>query len=130
MIENLRAVRQKNIREWLPNADELALDLVSKMLQFNPKKRITIEEILQHPYLRDFHNPANEPVSAPIRPAISDNKKLSLKDYRSLIYKEIGRRFPTEKPRGPDLTKCEIRCELPHSNERTSKKRSVHETTH
>jgi mitogen-activated protein kinase 15 len=59
MIENMRAVKQKSIREWLPNADELALDLISKMLQFSPKKRITIEEVLKHPYLRDFHNSSN-----------------------------------------------------------------------
>lgn len=43
MIENLRGIKQKSIQEWLPNADELAIDLIEKMLQFNPKKRITIE---------------------------------------------------------------------------------------
>jgi serine/threonine protein kinase len=59
MIENMRGIKQRSIREWLPNADELALDLISKMLQFNPKKRITIDEVLRHPYLRDFHNPTS-----------------------------------------------------------------------
>lgn len=127
MIENLRGIKQKSIREWLPNADELALDLISKMLQFNPKKRITIEEVLKHPYLRDFHNPANEIISRPIRPVVDDNKKLSLKDYRSLIYKEISKRCTTEKSKGPDIAKCEIRCELP-ANERP-KKKSLREKT-
>ena len=31
----------------------LALDLLKKFLHFNPEKRITIEEALEHPYLKD-----------------------------------------------------------------------------
>lgn len=36
--------------------DEQALDLLRKMLVFNPHNRITVEEALRHPYLKDFHN--------------------------------------------------------------------------
>ena len=35
------------------NIDEVSLDLFSKMLQLDPKKRITIDEALKHPF---FHN--------------------------------------------------------------------------
>lgn len=35
--------------------DEQALDLVRKMLVFNPKNRISVEDALRHPYLKDFH---------------------------------------------------------------------------
>jgi serine/threonine protein kinase len=34
--------------------DELALDLLSKMLKFYPNDRITVEEALKHEYLKDF----------------------------------------------------------------------------
>eukprot|EP01035_Chromulina_nebulosa_P020925 gene20925-27122_t len=37
------------------NSMELAIDLLEKMLQFHPDDRITVEQALQHPYLRDFH---------------------------------------------------------------------------
>ena len=32
-----------------------ALDLLKCMLQFNPDKRITVEEALKHPYLEHLH---------------------------------------------------------------------------
>ena len=40
--------------------DEHALDLIRKMLIFNPKSRISVEEALRHPYLKDFHIPQEE----------------------------------------------------------------------
>ncbi|XP_050409210.1 mitogen-activated protein kinase 1 [Patella vulgata] len=46
-----------------PNADPKALDLLDKMLIFNPQKRITVEESLAHPYLEQYYDPADEPVA-------------------------------------------------------------------
>ena len=43
-----------------PNADPKALDLLDKMLTFNPHKRITVEEALAHPYLEQYYDPADE----------------------------------------------------------------------
>ena len=37
-----------------------AIDLLEKMLVFNPKKRITIDECLKHPYLIELHFPEDE----------------------------------------------------------------------
>jgi mitogen-activated protein kinase 7 len=39
----------------------LALDLLSRLLNFNPEKRITVQEALEHPYLKDLHDPDDEP---------------------------------------------------------------------
>ena len=66
-----------------PNAPEDALDLLTKLLQFNPNKRITAEQALEHPYLEQFHNPEEEIVcQRPIQIPISDDKKLSVAAYR------------------------------------------------
>lgn len=39
---------------------ETALDLLDRMLTFNPIKRITVEEALAHPYLEQYYDPTDE----------------------------------------------------------------------
>ncbi|CAB60996.1 Mitogen-activated protein kinase mpk-1 [Caenorhabditis elegans] len=45
-----------------PGADPRALDLLDKMLTFNPHNRIDIEQALAHPYLEQYYDPGDEPV--------------------------------------------------------------------
>lgn len=47
--------------------DPEMLDLLSKLLIFNPHKRITATEALEHPYLALYHDPNDEPEYPPIR---------------------------------------------------------------
>lgn len=49
-----------------PKTSPQALDLLEKLLAFNPAKRITVEEALKHPYLEPYHDPEDEPTAAPI----------------------------------------------------------------
>lgn len=37
-----------------------ALDLLGRMLTFNPNKRISVEEALAHPYLEQYYDPTDE----------------------------------------------------------------------
>lgn len=41
-------------------ANPLAIDLLGKLLKFDAGSRITIEEALNHPYLKDLHCPEDE----------------------------------------------------------------------
>ncbi|QNP95748.1 kinase-like domain-containing protein [Yarrowia lipolytica] len=45
-----------------PTANPEALDLLEKMLAFDPAERVTVEEALEHPYLKIWHDPRDEPV--------------------------------------------------------------------
>jgi len=46
-----------------PQADDKALDLLSKLLAFNPDERFTVEEALAHEYLEQYYDPQDEPVA-------------------------------------------------------------------
>lgn len=46
-----------------PNADLRALDLLDKMLTFNPHNRFSVEDALAHPYLEQYYDPADEPIA-------------------------------------------------------------------
>jgi len=68
-----------------------AVDLVKRMLLFDPTKRITIEEALAHPYMKKLHVPDDEPSGQPVSRFDFDFELYSLKtpEYKELIYEEI-----------------------------------------
>jgi len=72
-------------------ANHNAIDLLKKMLMFNPVKRITIEEALSHPYLAPLHYPEDEPTREPV--SLFDfefeRQLLTMRDTKDLIYQEI-----------------------------------------
>lgn len=71
----------------------LALDLLEKLLIFNPTKRITVEDALCHPYLKLYHDPNDEPVSDKIPEEFFDfdRKKddLTVEELKKMLYEEI-----------------------------------------
>lgn len=38
----------------------MAIDLLNKLLEFDPSKRINVEEALSHPYLSAYHDEDDE----------------------------------------------------------------------
>lgn len=63
-IERTQANKKRvNFREYFSEINsEQAIDLLNRMIQLDPKKRITCEEALSHPYLKKFHDEDDEPV--------------------------------------------------------------------
>ncbi|KAK9898560.1 putative MAP kinase Kpp2 [Cystobasidium minutum MCA 4210] len=88
--------KKKKYAEMYPNAKPLAIDLLEKCLTFNPKKRITVEDALAHPYLAPYHDESDEPSSELIPPEFFhfDNipkgeQPLGREALKKLIYDEI-----------------------------------------
>lgn len=94
MLESLPLTcRPKPLSELYPTAPPEALDLLKKLLQFNPKKRITAAEAIKHPYFSQFHDESQEPIcETPIRIMIDDNDRRTAAEYREMLYAEIMRR--------------------------------------
>jgi serine/threonine protein kinase len=44
--------QKKTLEDLVPNVSKEAMDLLRKLLQFNPDKRLTADEALMHPYVR------------------------------------------------------------------------------
>ena len=62
------------------------------MLTFDPEKRITIDQALEHPYMARLHFADDEPIGEPVSEFDFDFELYSLKigEYKELIYDEIA----------------------------------------
>jgi len=50
-LEKLKVKPAVNLGEKFKGASHQALELLGMMLRFDPQKRITVDEALEHPYL-------------------------------------------------------------------------------
>jgi serine/threonine protein kinase len=66
-----------------------ALDLLKQMLEIHPKKRITIEKALSHPFLETLHSPEDEPVNETAFSFEFENEELTKEKVQELIWEEI-----------------------------------------
>ena len=72
---------------WEP----VAVDLLRKMLRYNPVERITIEDALNHEFIGDLHYEPDEPTTVPVSSFDFDFElyDLSIEEQKSLIQDEI-----------------------------------------
>jgi mitogen-activated protein kinase 15 len=62
LLGNVKRLEKRAVEDYFKNSscNIDAIDFVEKLLRFNPKKRITVEEALDHPFVKDFKNPIGE----------------------------------------------------------------------
>lgn len=78
----------KSLSSIFPNANSVALDLLSKMLVFNPLKRYTIEECIAHPYFKGLHDPGEEPLAEKHFDWSFDDVKLTKENLQMMVWDE------------------------------------------
>lgn len=90
-ILSLPKRKPKDLNAIFKGANPDAIDLIRRMLTFDPLKRITIDEALEHPYMSQLHFPDDEPTTDLVSAFDFDFEIYSLKkeDYKDLIYEEI-----------------------------------------
>ncbi|XP_053103372.1 mitogen-activated protein kinase 15 isoform X3 [Hemicordylus capensis] len=111
MISRLSCPQQVTFEELLPTSTPpQALDLLKRLLVFNPEKRLSAEEALEHPYVRRFHCPAKEPaLDYTVTLPLDDNVQLSVAEYRNQLYEMILER----KANAQQHQKCQLQRESP-----------------
>ena len=102
-MEDLDFIKKKEAKEFFlklvkrtkltwsslfPNANPIALDLLEKMLTFNPKKRYTVDQCLSHPYFEGLHDPEQEPITTTPFDWTFDDVELTKENLQSMIYDE------------------------------------------
>lgn len=76
------------LSQLYPKANPLALDLLSKLLAFDPAKRITCTEALRHPYLAIWHDPQDE-ILCPERFDFAFENEDTSEGMRQMIVDEV-----------------------------------------
>ncbi|XP_039017283.1 mitogen-activated protein kinase 3 isoform X2 [Hibiscus syriacus] len=87
-IRQLPTHPRQSLAILFPNVHPLAIDLIDRMLTFDPTKRITVEEALAHPYLERLHDIADEPVCTEPFSFEFEQQPLGEEQMKDMIYQE------------------------------------------
>ncbi|TNN11572.1 Mitogen-activated protein kinase 15 [Schistosoma japonicum] len=91
ILQKARIRKRRSLDQLLANEDKTAIDLLYKMLHFNPHKRITALEALKHPYVRRFYCPNEIMImNHHVTPPLDDNVQLTVSEYRDRLYQMIS----------------------------------------
>ncbi|KAH9159768.1 kinase-like domain-containing protein, partial [Lactarius sanguifluus] len=88
-VQSLPKRQRVPFSEKLRCNDESALDLLEKMLVFDPRKRINATECLSHEYVSPYHDPTDEPVAAEKFDWSFNDADLPVDSWKVMMYAEI-----------------------------------------
>lgn len=87
-----------------PGTPRPALDLLRKMLQIHPRKRITVDQAIAHPFFSQLHSPQDEPVAKRMFDFSFEKETLTRLRLKELIWREAGSFRPSCLPVAPRRT--------------------------
>lgn len=90
LLMNIKPSRGISLEKRLKNAPPEALDLLRRLIVFNPDKRLSCAEAMQHPWLRNFYDEKDfDPVVPDIH--MIDNQSPTAAHYRKQLYTFIDK---------------------------------------
>lgn len=87
-VKQLPRYPRQQFSARFPNMSPLAVDLLEKMLVFDPDKRITVDEALCHPFLSSLHNINDEPICQSPFGFDFEHPSFSEENIKELIWRE------------------------------------------
>eukprot|EP00457_Paulinella_chromatophora_P006485 gb/GEZN01006503.1/.p1 GENE.gb/GEZN01006503.1/~~gb/GEZN01006503.1/.p1 ORF type:complete len:437 (+),score=61.39 gb/GEZN01006503.1/:47-1357(+) len=87
-IQGLKPRAPKPFAKIYTNATKVAVDLMEKMLQFNPEKRCTVDQALAHPYFKSLHNPKKEIECKDVFDFTFEKQKMDQESLRAFMWDE------------------------------------------
>ncbi|KAJ2105019.1 MAPK protein hog1 [Coemansia sp. RSA 922] len=88
-VQSLPRRKPVSFKARFPGIEPLAIDLLEKMLVFDPRKRITAAEALAHPYLETYHDEADEPEALNKFDWSFNDADLPVEEWKVMMYNEI-----------------------------------------
>lgn len=89
LIENLPLKSRSPFTSFFKTTDAFIVDFLRRSLEFDPNKRMTVEEALSHGFVKDFREIQNERVMKNQIVIPNNDKKLSIKAYRDILYSDL-----------------------------------------
>ncbi|EPQ65895.1 Bgt-3401 [Blumeria graminis f. sp. tritici] len=112
-VRNLPFMAKRPFTQIFPNANPDALDLLNRMLAFDPASRISVEEALEHPYLQIWHDVSDEPCCPTtfnfdfeVTDDVGEMRKMILDEvarFRHHVRIQPGMQSPSNDPSVPAL---------------------------
>ncbi|EZG06501.1 CMGC/MAPK/P38 protein kinase [Trichophyton rubrum CBS 735.88] len=88
-VQSLPKRQRQPLSEKFKDADPLAVDLIEKMLVFDPRARTSAVQALAHEYLAPYHDPTDEPVAGERFDWSFNDAELPVDSWKIMMYSEI-----------------------------------------